>query len=156
MRFAPLAFACGILASGLAIMPALAATSTTSFAVTATVLSSCMASTPVTAFGSNPIAGGAPASVTCTSPTQYSISLDAAGTDGATTELVSSANVLLNHTLLSNSEHTSGRALKAGTKTIAGMRNRNSLAYAYYSQTAQAQRVSSGAFSDAITVTITY
>jgi spore coat protein U-like protein len=65
-------------------------------------------------------------------------------------------NMLLNNTLLSTPVHTSKRALKAGTGTMAGIGNRYSPAQTFNSRTVQAMHVSPGAFADAITVTITY
>jgi len=156
MRFASFAIACGLLVSGLASMPALAATSTTSFAVTATISSTCQASTPVAAYGGYPSAAGSPASVACTRPTSYNVSLTARSSVEADSEMADPGKILLNNALLSAPLHTSERVLKAGTRTMAGIGNRYSPARTFNSRTVQAMRVSPGAFADAITVTITY
>lgn len=156
MRFASLAIALGFLASGLALRPALAATSTASFAVTATVLSSCQASAPVAAFGSDPTARRSPVSVTCNLPSPYNVSLSAALSARVAAEMSGSGKILLNNALLSYSAHTLGRVRRAGTETTAGMGSGSSQAQAFSSQTVQERHVSSGAFADAITVTITY
>jgi spore coat protein U-like protein len=156
MRLASFAIACGLLASGLASVPALAATSTTSFAVTAMVQSGCLASTPVAAFGSDPTVARSPAAVTCTSPTQYNVSLTARSSVEADSEMADPGKILLNNALLSAPLHTTERVLKAGARTMAGIGNRYSPARTFNSRTVQAMHVSPGAFADAITVTITY
>jgi spore coat protein U-like protein len=66
------------------------------------------------------------------------------------------AKALLGYGLLLNSAHTNERGRTAGMDTLAGSGNGSSRAQASYSQTAQARYVSSGAFADAITVTVTY
>lgn len=156
MRFALFAIALGLLASGLASRPALAATSTASFGVTATVQSSCQATAPVSAFGNYATAGASPVSVSCTHPTPYNVSLSADLTASAAMKMTGPAKALLGYGLLLNSAHTNERGRTAGMDTLAGSGNGSSRAQASYSQTAQARYVSSGAFADAITVTVTY
>ncbi len=156
MRFASLAIALGFMASGLASDSAFAATSTASFSVTATVLSSCQATAPVAAFGSYATAGRSALSVTCTHPTPYNVSLNAGTATDDTPEISNPVNILLNNTLLSNSAHTLARARRAGTASLAGLGNLSSHAQLFNGQTAQTLPVSSGAFADAITVTISY
>jgi spore coat protein U-like protein len=129
---------------------------TSSFAVTATISSACQASTPVAAFGGYPSAAGSPASVTCTSPTQYNVSLTAGSSAEVAPEITDTGKTLLNNALLSAPVHTIARARRASMGTMAGTGRGSSQAQTFYSQTAQARQVSPGAFTDAITVTITY
>jgi spore coat protein U-like protein len=77
MKYASLAFALGFLALGLASRPALAATSTASFSVTVTVVSSCQVSAPATASGTytgTRANAATPVSVACTNHTPYNVS----------------------------------------------------------------------------------
>jgi spore coat protein U-like protein len=77
MKHWPVTFALALLGAGLASKPAKAATATASFAVSATVVSSCQASPPsATTYGSfaATLANAAsPLAVTCTLPTPYSV-----------------------------------------------------------------------------------
>src|ERR1035437_219368 len=76
MKYTLFALALGFLASGLASRPALAATSTASFSVTATVQSSCQVSAPATASGTYTVTranASTPVSITCTNPTPYNV-----------------------------------------------------------------------------------
>jgi spore coat protein U-like protein len=124
--------------------PAFAATSTASFGVSATVQAACQASTPVIAFGNYATAGGAPVSVTCTNPTPYKVSLSADLTAPPATKTTEAGKVLLDYALLP--------ASSSGQKPTAG----SAPAYTASGQTARAWHVSSGAFADVVTVTITY
>lgn len=117
--------------------------------VSATVQSTCQASAPVTAFGSHPATGRSPVSVTCSIPTPYDVTLSAGGTTDP-------AKTLLNSALLSGSVPAMNRGRAASTVTMAKSGNGSSLALAVYGQRALGQYVSSGAFADAITITITY
>jgi spore coat protein U-like protein len=162
MKFASLIFALCFLASTLASRPALAATATASFSVTATVVSSCQASTPATAFGANTAArvnAASPASVTCTSPTPYNVSLSA--------ELAPSVTVTTRRTagpasdspgsaLLPDSAHTGNWGRTASAGTVAGTARGPSQPRDGYGRTAWSQYVAPGAFADSVTVTVTY
>jgi spore coat protein U-like protein len=138
MKSASLIFALCFLASDLASTPVLAATATASFSVTATVSASCQVSAPATAFGAYTAVKAnvaSPASVNCTSPTPYNVSLSA--------ELVPSATITTRKT--------------AGAYAMPGTAHGSSHPYASYGQTAGgAQSVAPGAFADSVTVTITY
>jgi spore coat protein U-like protein len=156
MRLAPFVAALGLLTSGPASGPALAATLTSSFSVTATISSACQASTPVAAFRGYPSTTGSSASVTCTSPTSYNVTLTAGSLADADPEMADSGKILSNNALLSRSAHTlnHGRIVYSGA--ITGTGRGLSQAQTFDSQTAQVRQVSSGAFADAITVTIAY
>ncbi len=131
MKFASLIFALCFLASALASKPAHAATLTASFSVSATVVSSCRASAPATAFGTYSAAGTnatSSVSVTCTNPTPYNVSYG--------TSLATSAT--------------------ATKRKMAGPARGSSQPYAGYGRTAWSQPVAPGAFADSVTVTVAY
>jgi spore coat protein U-like protein len=104
MRTAQFAFALGFLVLNLAEMRALAATSTASFSVTATVQSTCLVSAPAAAFGPHTAATltatTSHVSVSCTLPTSYSVDLRAAE------KATNAASVRLS--LTPSPEHTPG------------------------------------------------
>jgi spore coat protein U-like protein len=162
MKYASIAFVLGFLALGLASRPALAATQTASFSVTVTVVSSCRASAPATAFGTYTAAGvnaTSPASVACTSPTPYNVSLSAELVPSAiatTQKTTVSASDSLNHALLLDSAHTVNSGRTAGADTVAGTGSGSFKPNAFYRQAAGAQLVASGAFADSVMVTVTY
>ena len=89
VRYSLLAFALGILASGLEVISIHAATASASLSVSATVQASCLAvvaKTTVKAYGA--AAGAASAvSVACNNLAPYSVSLDATKAPDATLEL---------------------------------------------------------------------
>lgn len=162
MKFASLIFALCFLASALASRPALAATATASFSVTATVLASCQVSAPASAYGANTAArvnAASPASVTCTSPTPYNVSLSAELAPSVTVttrKTAGSATDSPGSALLPNSAHTASLGRVAGTGSVAGTARGSSLPYAGNGRTAWPQNIAPGAFADSVTVTITY
>ena len=162
MKCASFVFALGFLALGLGSKPVFAATRSASFAVTVTVLSSCQASTPATAFGIYSAAGGnaaSPVSVTCTSPTPYNVSLSAelaSSTTTTTRKTAGSALDSLRSALLPNSAHTVNWGRMTGMGTVAGTGSGPSQPRAGYGRTAWPQNVAPGAYADSVTVTVTY
>lgn len=162
MKYASFAFALGFLASGLAPRPALAATASASFAVTATVQAACQVSSPATAFGVYTTIGTnatSAVSVACTHPTAYSVDLSAglAAVDTATAQKIRGpASALLGYALLSEYARTVNLGRTAGTDPVTGTGNGSSPAHAVFGRTAGAQYVASGAYADTITVTVTY
>jgi spore coat protein U-like protein len=156
MRSASIAIALSFLASSLALRPALAATSTSSFAVTATVQSACQASAPASAFGNHPSGGSSPVSVACTLPTAFDVSLSPNLATSATRKTIYPAKTLLSYVLAQGSAGPFDRGKTAGTGILAGTGHQSSNLQAAYSQTYWTQEVASGAFADAVTVTITY
>jgi spore coat protein U-like protein len=97
MKYAIFAFVLGFLVLDLAAKPALAATSTTSFGVSATVLAaSCQASAPPTASGAYAAVRANAASnvsVTCTNPTPYNVNLTSGLTADAALKAAGTAAV---------------------------------------------------------------
>ena len=156
MKSASFAVALGLLLSGLGLRPAFAATATASFGVTATVQSACQASAPSTAFGSYATPERSAVSVSCTIPTPYNVSSSAEVTTGSIPEMTSSAKTLLHYSLLPKFSHTVNRGQMASTGTLARTDNGSVRSSAIVGRSAQAWRVVSGAFADAITVTVTY
>ena len=163
MKYVTWAFALGFLASALASRPALAATATASFSVTATVVSNCQISVPATAsvsYTTMRANAASLASVNCTSPTPYNVSLStelAPGVTVTTRTTAGSASDSPGSALLQDSAHTGNWGRKIGAGTVHGTARGSSHPYASYGQTAGGtQSVASGAFADSVTVTIIY
>lgn len=137
MKYLTLTFALGFLASAQASRPALAATITASFSVTATVISSCQVAAPVTASGTYTATRAnitSSVSVTCTNSTPYDVSYSAGLAPGAITTTRKTA----------------------GPDTVAGTSRRSSQPDTVSGQTAGAQHVAPDAYTDLVTVSITY
>ena len=137
MKFLTLTLALGFLALAQVSRPALAATITASFSVTATILSSCQVAAPATAPGTYTATRAnitSSVSVTCTNPTPYNVSYSAGLAPSATT--------------------TTRKA--AGPDTVAGTGSRSSQPDTVSGQSAGAQHVVPDAYTDLVTATITY
>ena len=151
-----------VLALGLASKPAVAATATTTFGVTATVQSTCLVSATSLAFGTYTGAvatSTSSVSVTCTNTTPYNVGLSAGLATGATVttrQMTGPASALLSYALFSNAGHTVNWGQTIGTDTVTGTGNGAAQAITVYGQVAAGQFVAPGSYSDTITATVTY
>jgi len=147
----------GIVLLGLVSAPAMAATATTTFAVTATVQATCsVAATPL-AFGTYiPTAASAntaTVTVTCTNTTPYTLGLNAGTATGATVTNRSMVNgaVLLNYGLFTDSGHTTNFATLASANGTGA-----AVVTTVYGQVPAGQYVAPNTYTDTITATVTY
>ena len=156
------AFALSFLALGLASRPAVAATVTTTFGVTATVQATCLVSATAMAFGTytGVVANStSTVSVTCTNTTPYNVGLSAGLATGATViarKMTGPASALLGYALFSDAARTVNWGQTVGTDTVTGTGNGSAQAITVYGQTAATQFVAPGAYTDTITATVTY
>ena len=156
------AFALGFLTFGLAPMPSIAATTTTTFSVTATVQSTCLVSATALAFGTYTGAAAtstSAVSVTCTNTTPYNVGLSAGLATGATVttrSMTGPAAALLGYALFSDAARTVNWGQTIGTDTVTGTGNGSAQAITVYGQAAASQYVAPGAYADTITATVTY
>jgi spore coat protein U-like protein len=147
---------------GLATRPAVAATATTTFGVTATVQSTCLVSATALAFGTYTGAlatSTSTVSVTCTNTTPYNVGLSAGLATGATVttrQMTGPASALLNYAMFSNSTRTTNWGQTVGTDTVTGTGNGAAQALTVYGQVTAGQFVAPGAYTDTITATVTY
>ncbi|MFJ1268473.1 spore coat U domain-containing protein [Legionella lytica] len=145
-----------------------AATATTTFQVTATVLKACVVSATTVAFGTyNPV-GGTPTTATgtitttCTNTTTYTTGLSAGTSSGATvttrkmTGQTTSSN-LLPYGLYQDSAHTVNWGNTPGTDTPAAVTGNGAAQNAtVYGQIAAGTAAPIDTYLDTITVTVTY
>jgi spore coat protein U-like protein len=156
------AFALGFLAFGLAPRPAVAATATASFSVTATVLASCAVSAAPMRFGTYTVAAvGAKSSVsvTCTNPTPYNVGLSSGLAPGATVvtrKMTGSASGSLGYALALNSPGTVNWGQTVGAVTVAGAGNDSAQTLSVQGQVSTGKHVASSGYGDTIIVAITY
>ena len=146
-----------------------AATTSTSFSVTATVLKTCSATSAALAFGSytpgaGALTGSTAVNVKCTNGTAFTVALDkGTTTGGAITQrlMANGANTLQYNLFTTNAyttvfgDGTGGSATQGGTGSGLG----SAVAVNVYGQlldNATNQNAVPGSYSDTITATITY
>jgi len=141
-----------------------ATVTTTTFQVTATVASNCIASATNLGFGTyDPLAASPAAStsqitVRCTLGTAYSIGLDAGIGSGATVTVrrMTQAAATLNYGLFQDSGHATVWGNTPGTDTVSGTGTGLSINHTVYGQVPAGQNVTTGGYADTITVSINY
>jgi spore coat protein U-like protein len=154
--------ALGCLLLGVAPLSAVAATNTTTFAVTATVQATCLVSATPMAFGTytgSAATSTSTISVTCTNTTPYNVGLNAGTATGATVtarKMSGPNSAVLAYSLTSDSAHSVNWGQTVGTDTVAGSGNGSAQALTVYGQVAGGQYVNPGAYADTITATVTY
>ena len=150
-------FGFGLLAS-----PSLAATTTTTFSVTATVQATCLISANTLAFGTYTgvqIAATTTLQVTCTNTTPYNVGLNpglGSGSTVTTRKMTGPASATLNYALYQDSPHTINWGQTVSTDTVAGTGNGSAQTLTVYGLLAAGQYPAPGAYSDTITATVTY
>ena len=152
----------GIFALSLAPAPAEASTVTTTFAVTATVVATCLVSATPLAFGNytglvDPAASTV--TVTCTNTTPYNVGLSAGLATGATVanrSMTGPASALLGYGLFTNAGHSSNWGLTIGTDTVTGTGNGAAQPITVFGQIPASEFVAPGAYADTITATVTF
>src|ERR1700730_10361774 len=155
------AIALCFLVLGLATKPAVAATATTTFGVTATVQATCLVAATSMAFGTytGAVATSTSAvSVTCTNTTPYNVGLSAGLATGATVttrQMTGPASALLGYAMFSNAAHTVNWGQTIGTDTVTGTGNGAAQAITVYGQATAGQFVGAGSYTDALTATVT-
>lgn len=159
-----LAVSCAVAVLG-APAAAIAATATTTFQVTATVLSVCTVAATNLAFGNYDASSGTPndatstVTTTCSNTTNYTVALNAGTGSGATVatrKMTNGANTL-DYTMYT----TSGRTTVWGdgtlsTATQSGTGNGSGQALTVYGRISTGQYVTAGNYSDTVTATVTY
>lgn len=152
----------GYLALALAPVSADAATVTTTFAVTATVQATCLVSATALAFGTYTgavVDATSTVSVTCTNTTPYNVSLNpglATGATVTTRKMTGPASAVLSYAMYQDSGHSVNWGQTIGTDTVTGTGNGSAQAITVYGETSAGQYVAPGAYTDAITATVTY
>ncbi len=145
-------------------IPALAATATASFTVTATAMKACSISATPQNFGSydptaaTPLNSTSTITILCTTGTEYNVGLNAGSASGATVttrKMTNGANTL-NYALYQDSSRTINWGNTVGTDTVGGTAGGTAATLTVYGQVPAGQNVPVGAYSDTVTATITY
>ncbi|WP_158774157.1 Csu type fimbrial protein [Cobetia sp. L2A1] len=150
-----------------AAFPVLAATTTTTFQVTASVLDSCLVTATDLAFGTyDPNSGGvldgsSVITALCTAGTDYEIALDvganAADTSATTRAMIGEPGSFLEYELYSDAARSSVWGDTSGSDTVAATGGLTGInLHTVYGQIPAAQYVAADDYADTINVTITY
>ena len=141
-----------------------AASTTTTFAVQATITATCTINSASTLnFGTLGVLASntdqtSTIQVTCTNTTPYNVGLDAGTGSGATVatrKMTSGANTV-NYTLYSNSGRTTVWGNTVGTDTVGATGNGSAQSYTVYGRVPAQAAPAPGTYTDTITVTVTY
>lgn len=145
--------------------PALAATATGSFTVQITIQASCVfvSATTLTFTAVGVIAANDDASTTlsvqCTNTTPYNIGLSAGLGTGATVasrKMTGTGGALVNYTLYSDTNRTTVWGQTVGTDTVSASGSGAAQPYTVYGRVPVQTTPAPGAYTDTITVTVTY
>jgi len=137
---------------------AMAATTGTSFTVSATVVASCSVSATNLAFGSytgsSNLDQTSTVSVTCTNGTDYSVALnDGANASGSTRRMLSGGSNYLSYEMYSDA----GRSTVWNAATpVTGTGSGVAQSLTVYGRVPSGQNVPAGSYSDTVQVTVTY
>jgi spore coat protein U-like protein len=154
-----------LLASVAAATPVMAATSTTTFPVSATVLSACSVTANPLAFGSyNPTAATnldatTTLSVLCTIGTSFQVGLNQGAGTGATvtSRLMTGGSNTLGYALYQDTARTTNWGNTPGTDTPAAVTApATATSLTVYGRVPSGQNVPATTYNDTITVTVTY
>jgi spore coat protein U-like protein len=155
--------AAAALIAGLPLSWAAAATTTTTFNVTATVSATCTIAANPLSFGAYTGAvnnGTTTITATCSNGSPYNVGLDAGTSTGATVTTrkmgTTPAGDLLSYGLFQNSGHTTNWGNTVGTDTVSGTGNGAAQNITVFGQIPAAQFVKTGSYSDTITATLTF
>ena len=150
------------IAAGAPLSQASAATATTTFSVTAEVVTTCAITATNMSFGNYSgllLDSTASLQATCSTGTPYTIGLNAGTGTGATIttrKMRGPAIEELNYTLSQDAAHTINWGNTIGTDTVPGTGNGAAQPHTVFKQIPGSQFIQSGAYSDTITVTLTF
>jgi spore coat protein U-like protein len=150
------------LISGLPLAQAYAATTTTTFTVTATVAAGCTVSATNLAFGTyseTQIDATSTITTNCSNGSPYNIGLNPGTATGATVttrKMTGPASALLNYSLFSDSGRTTNWGNTVGTDTVPSTGTGAAQNFTVFGRLPGSQFVAIGAYTDTITVTVTF
>jgi spore coat protein U-like protein len=150
------------LLSGLPLLQASAATTTTTFTVTANVVAGCTVTATNLAFGTYSEAQvDASSTITtdCNNGSAYNIGLNAGTAPGATVttrQMTGPAGALLNYSLFSDAGHSVNWGNTVGTDTVPSTGTGAAQNFTVFGRVPASQFVTTGAYTDTITVTVTF
>jgi spore coat protein U-like protein len=151
-----------LLASGLPLSQLSAATVSTTFTVTATVVAGCTVTATNLAFGNySEVQLDATSTITtdCNSGAAYNIGLNAGTAPSATVstrQMSGPAGALLNYSLFSDAGHSVNWGNTVGTDTVPSTGTGSAQNFTVFGRIPGSQFVTTGPYTDTITVTVTF
>ena len=142
--------------------PAMAATATATFAVTATVVATCTTSATPLAFGNytgTQTDAASAVTVTCTNTTPWTITLDPGVATGATVtarKMTGPAAALLAYSLYTDAGRTTNWGNTVAPNVVSGTGSGSAQSNPVYGRIAAGLFVAPGGYTDTITATVTY
>jgi spore coat protein U-like protein len=140
-----------------------AATATTTFSVSLTIVASCTVSAAALGFASSGLISAAidattTATVTCTNTTPYNVGLDAGAGSGATVgaRKMTSGGATVTYSLYQDASRLTAWGFTAGTNTVAGTGNGTAQVLTIYGRVPAQATPAPATYTDTITVTVTY
>lgn len=152
------------LALGSAVLEAEAATTTQTFTVQLTITASCSITSASTLdFGSQGLLNSvidatSTIQVQCTTSTPYNIGLDAGAGSGATvtTRKMTNGGSTVNYSIYSDTGRTTVWGNTIGSNTVTGTGTGSAQSFTVYGRVPVQTTPAAGAYSDTVTVTVTY
>jgi spore coat protein U-like protein len=144
--------------------PAFAQTASSNMSVSATVIKVCIVSAGTLDFGNynassmSANTSTATIAVTCTNSTTYEVALDAGGGSGGTTTTrrLSAGGDTLQYQLFRDSGYSQNWGNTSGSDVAAGAGTGAAINLTVYGRIAAGQYRTPGAYTDTVTVTVTY
>ncbi len=160
-RLLPAFAVAAVLVAGNGDTPALAATDTATLTVSASVAAVCNVQAATLAFGAyDPVAANLDATtvinVTCTPGTTYDIGLNGGGSGNVAARQMANGGALLNYSVFSDPARTVNWGDTVGTDTVSGVGGGGVNPHSVYGRIPTGQFVATGAYSDTVTITVTY
>jgi spore coat protein U-like protein len=155
-------FGMGALLAVLPLAPASAATSTVTFAVTATVSTTCFVTANPLNFGPYTglqLDGTSTIQATCSTGTPYTLGLNQGTGSGATVtsrKMTAGGVEFLNYSLFQDSTRSLNWGDTIGTDTVASTGTGSAQSFTVFGRIPASQFVAAGDYEDTITVTLTF
>ena len=160
-RLLPVFAVAAVLSAGNGDTPALAATDTATLTVTASVAAVCNVQSATLAFGAyDPAAANLDATttvdLTCTPGTTYDVGLDGGGSGNVAARQMANGGATLNYSMYQDASRTTNWGDTVGTDTVSGTGGGGVVSHTVYGRIPTGQFVAPGAYSDTLTITVTF
>ena len=160
-RLLPVFAVAAVLSAGNGDTPALAATDTATLTVTASVAAVCNVQSATLAFGAyDPAAANLDATttvdLTCTPGTTYDVGLDGGGSGNVAARQMANGGATLNYSMYQDASRTTNWGDTVGTDTVSGTGGGGVVSHTVYGRIPTGQFVATGAYSDTVTITVTF
>ncbi len=160
-RLLPVFAVAAVLGTGNGDTPAFAATDTATLTVTASVADVCNVQSATLAFGTyDPAAADLDATTTinlsCTPGTNYDIGLNGGGSGNVLARQMANGGATLNYSMYQDAGRTINWGDTVGSDTASGVGAGGVQSHTVYGRIPTGQFVATGAYSDTVTITVTF